>query len=90
MLLYTGINILIGLYLFGDKVANPQDFDAFWVMIGVVVLFAIVDFSLYVYFLLSRYFCEDKTKPEEIEMKQHGSAGGDSPPMPKKAPSEVS
>ena len=61
-------------------------------MIVVVVLFAIVDFSLYVFFLLSRYFCEDRTKPEDadIEMKQHGAAGGDSPPKPKKVPSEVS
>jgi len=61
------------LYLFGDKIANPQEFDAFYVMIALVVLFAAVDFSLYLFFLLSQHFCEERTKPinfDERKMKQ--------------------
>lgn len=92
--MFIGLNILLGLYLFGDKIIDPEDFDAFlpfWIMIGLVVAFAVVDLTLYIFFLLSRYSCEDNTKPteSEIEMKQYGSGGGDQP-KPKKDPSPVS
>lgn len=89
---HTGVNILLGLYLFGDKIANPEEFDAFWVMIALVVAFAVVDLSLYIFFLLSRSFCEDRTKPTEgeREMKQYGAASDDPPSKPKKDPSPVS
>ena len=92
LLPHTGVNILLGLYLFGDKIANPEDFDAFWVMIALVVAFATVDLSLYIFFLISRSFCEDRTKPTEgdVEMKQYGASSGDPPPKPKKDPSPVS
>lgn len=93
---HIGINILLGLYLFGDKIiVDPENFDdpfaPFWVMIGLVVAYGVVEFSLYVFFLISRYACEDNTKPteSEIEMKQYGSAGGN-PSKPKKDPSPVS
>lgn len=87
---YTGINILLGLYLFGDKIANPEEFDAFYVMIALVVLFAAVDFSLYLFFLLSRSFCEDRTTPTESEREMKDVAtAGDPPPKPKKDPSPV-
>ena len=96
LLVSTGINILLGLYLFGDKIIDPEDFDpflAFWLMIALVVAFGIVDFSLYIFFLISRYACEDRTiamESENIEMKQYGSAGGHDAPKPKKDPSQVS
>jgi len=80
------------LYLFGDKIADPQRFSAFYVMIALVVLFAAIDFSLYLFFLLSRHFCEERTTPvesDEREMKQVGSAA-EPPPKPKKDPSPVS
>ena len=96
-LVSTGINILLGLYLFGDKIIDPEDFDpflAFWLMIALVVAFGVVDFSLYVFGLISRFACEDRTIAMEsensIEMKQYGSAGGHDAPKPKKDPSQVS
>ena len=92
----TGINILLGLYLFGDKIIDPEDFDpflAFWLMIALVVAFGVVDFSLYIYGQIARFACEDRTiamESENIEMKQYGSAGGHDAPKPRKDPSQVS
>lgn len=91
---FIAINILLGLYLFGDKIIDSENYDSFlpfWIMIALVVAFGVVDFTLYVFFLISRYACEERTKPTEsdnIEMKQYGSGG--EPPKPTKDPSEVS
>jgi len=61
------------MYLFGDKITIPQGFDAFYVTTALVVLFIAIDFSLFLYFLLSKHFCEERTKPinfDERKMKQ--------------------
>ena len=54
---------MIGLYLFGDKIANPQDMSAYYVMVALVSATGFVDGMMHLYFGLSAYYCVDKTKP---------------------------
>jgi len=89
---------MIGLNLFGDKIADPEDMTAYWVMVALVSTFGIVDGALSCYFGFSRYYCVERTKPEvgspEMEMKHIGSSDSSSSPPPKpptrKKPSQVS
>lgn len=93
-------NVLIGLFLFGDKIANPEDMSAYWVMVALVSAFGLVDGTMSLYFgLLSQKMCADKTKPREggnddvTQMKRIGSSESDDSPPPqptKKKPSQVS
>ena len=83
----------IGLYLFGEKYANPEEYAAFWVMIVFFIIFGIYDFTFSIYNIIAKMVNEDWVKPteKEIEMKQVGSGdGGASSGPPKKAPSPVS
>lgn len=91
-------NVLIGLFLFGDKIANPEDMSAYWVMVALVSAFGLVDGTMSFYFgLLSQKMCADKTKPREggnddvTQMKRIGSSDSDDSPPPqptKKKPSQ--
>ena len=54
---------MIGLYLFGDKIANPQDMSAYYVMVALVSASGLVNGMMHLYFGLSAYYWEDKTKP---------------------------
>ena len=93
-------NVLIGLYLFGDKIANPEDMNAYWVMVALVATFVIVDGSLSLYFGLSRRYCVERTEAKEdekpeMELKEINSSSNSVnslPPQPprKKIPSPVS
>ena len=83
----------IGLYLFGDKYANPEEFAAFWIMIAVLIIFGIYELTFYGYHLLAERINEDwvKATEKEVEMKQVGAGdGGTSAGPPKKDPSPVS
>jgi len=56
-------NVLIGLYLFEDKIVDPQDMDAFWIMVALVSAVIIVDVTMCIYFGFSWYYCLEKTLP---------------------------
>ena len=56
-------NVMIGLYLFEDKIANPQDMSAFWIMVALVSAVIIVDVTMCIYFGFSWYYCLEKTLP---------------------------
>ena len=99
-LIYIVVNVLIGLYLFGDKIANPQNISAYWVMVALVVIFGIVDGSMSTYFGFSRYYCAERTqareeeKPEtelnEISSTDNMTSPSPQPSPSKKTPSQVS
>lgn len=85
--------------MFGDKIANPQDMNAYWVMVALVATFVIVDGSLILYFGLSRRYCMERTEAREderpeMELKEISSSNSVNslPPQPpgKKIPSPVS
>ena len=89
-------NVFIGLFLFGDKIANPQDMNAYWVFVALVSAFWVLDVAMGIYFGYSRYYCPEKTQPvkevdqSETEMKKIGESDDSSPPPPsKKTPSPV-
>jgi len=85
--------VCIGLYLFGEKYANPEEYAAFWVMIAFMIVFAVYEISFYTYNLIAKNVNEDwvKASEQEIEMKQVGGAdSGTSVGPPKKSPSPVS
>ena len=79
---------MIGLYLFGDKIANPQDFGAYWVMVALVSATGFIDGMMHLYFGLSIYYCVEKTKPvvsqSAIKMTQIGSNDSKSQVPPRK------
>ena len=43
LFLSVGVNVCIGLYLFGEKYTSPEEYVALWVMVGFLLLFAIHD-----------------------------------------------
>jgi len=81
----VGTNVCIGLYLFGDKYASPEEYAAFWVMVAFFVIFAIIDISFGFYQGIACKLKEDWVKP--IERQKIG--GKDTDP-PKYSPSKVS
>jgi len=85
--------VCLGLYLFGEKYANPEEYAAFWVMIVFVIIYGTYEITFSIYNLLAKAFNEDwvKATEKEVEMKQVGAGdGGTSSGPPKKAPSPVS
>jgi len=83
--------ICIGLYLFGEKYANPEEYAAFWVMLSFIIIFAIVDISFGFYHAIA---CKLRNEwvtpiPKEVEMKQVGGSDVD-PLQTKQDPSPVS
>lgn len=83
----------IGLYLFGEKYANPEEYAAFWVMIAFIIIFGGYELIFYLYNMIAKRVDEDWVKPteNEVEMKQVGAGdGGASAGPPKKDPSPVS
>lgn len=99
ILIFVVANVMIGLYLFGDKIADPENMSAYWVMVALVSGFGLVDGAMSTYFGCSRYYCANKTRPRgaevpEMEMKQISSSSSTSSPPPevssKKIPSPVS
>ena len=61
---------MIGLYLFGDKIANPQDMSAYFVMVALTAATGFVDIMMNVFFGFSAYYCVDKTKPTAVVQSQ--------------------
>ena len=98
LLCFIVANVFIGLFLFGDKIANPQDMNAYWVFVALVSAFGLLDGAMSIYFGFSRYYCPEKTQPKkevdqsETEMKKIDGSLSDSsspPPPSKKTPSPV-
>jgi len=78
-LFIVGTNVCIGLYLFGEKYANPEEYAAFWVMLTFFIIFAIIDISFGFYQGIACKIKEDWVTP----VKQNTDP-------PKKSPSPVS
>jgi len=80
----VGTNVCIGLYLFGEKYANPEEYAAFWVMLVFFIIFAIIDVSFGFYQGIACKLKEDWVTPGEKE-----KIGGKDTDPPKKSPSKV-
>ena len=79
-------NVLIGLYLFEDKIANPQDMNAYWIMVALMSAIVIVDVTMCTYFGFSHYYCVERTQPGKAYL-QIGSS--DDNKVSKRTPSPV-
>ena len=79
----------LGLYLLGNKYANPEEYAAFWLMLAFFIIFAIIDISFGFYQAIACKLKGDWVTytVKETEMKPVGE--GDTDP-PKKSPSPVS
>ncbi|XP_065905952.1 putative ferric-chelate reductase 1 [Dysidea avara] len=82
----SSINVCIGLYLFGNKYANPEEYATFWLMLAFFIIFAIIDVSFGFYQGIACKLKRDwvTSTVKETEMKPVGE--GDTDP-PKKSPS---
>ena len=66
MLFSIGINVCIGVYLFGEKYANPEEYAAFWVMVAFFIVFGIYDFTFSIYNTIAKMVNEDWKEGDDI------------------------
>ena len=78
----------LGLYLFGQKYANPEEYIAFVAMLAFFIAFTVIDISFTIYKIIAKTEWVTPTE-KKGEMERLQSVNDDSNP-PKKSPSPVS
>jgi len=71
-IIIIGVNVCIGLYLFAEKYANPEEYAAFYVMLIFFIIFATYDISFGLYKVIASKYKKQWVMPIEkkaVEME---------------------